>query len=134
MMRQALTAILIFICLATEYAFGQACVISDNGDTVEAFSAIIDTRNNTVEVTLGNDSKDIAANVTVTVAVTYRNSLYVGGKTATTEYSGKTQVAPQSTQKLTLSISESYNNDKNYKAESVKVVSVSGRKCVLSSP
>lgn len=135
MLRQAIISVVVFLCLAANCAFGQTCVISDNGDTVEAFSAILDAQSNTVEVTLGNDSKDTAANVTVTVEVTYRNPRYTGGgKTATAEYSGKTQVGPQSTKKMTLSISDSYDNDKNYKAESVKVVSVSGSKCMLPPP
>ena len=49
----------------------QVCKINESGDNVEVFSAIIESEN-TVAVTVGNDSQDISANVTVTVEVTYK--------------------------------------------------------------
>ena len=53
----------------------QVCKISNSNDNVEVFSATI-INGSSVAVTVGNDSQDISANVTVEVTVTYESSNY----------------------------------------------------------
>ncbi|MDE7154647.1 MAG: hypothetical protein K2O00_09450 [Muribaculaceae bacterium] len=106
------------ICLADT----TICKIGDNGDTVEAQSAEF-VGNSKVCVSLANDSNFSAANVTVTIEVTYK----YGGSKITKDYSGKIMVHPQSTATLNIPISE--NAGSSYHPYSVKVISISGTKC-----
>ena len=64
----------LFILLLCTFIFVEAhvCKISDSNDNVEVFSASI-VDGSRVEVTVGNDSQDISANVTVEVVVVYES-------------------------------------------------------------
>lgn len=101
----------------------QVCKISNNGDTVEAMSALFASDNKSVIVSLANDSSDAAANVTVKIEVIYK----LGYNTKTATYENKIQVGPQSSIDLKIPISDSLGS---YKPESVRVLSVTGGKCL----
>ncbi len=103
------------------------CKLNANGDTVEAMSATIDGTNSCVNVSLGNDSNDVAANVTVTIEVQYKWNSYNGDKIT---YMGKTQVGPQQTVTLTIPIKATSGDDR-YIPANVTIVSVTGSKCNL---
>lgn len=98
------------------------CKISGDGDTVEVLSAILDQPNNTVNVSLGNDSNNIAANVTVTIEVGYSGN---GGKKT---YTGKVIVRPQQEVVLPIKI-DAYRINSKYIPIKVDVVSLTGTKC-----
>lgn len=110
------------LCVIINTANAQVCKISNTNDNVEVFSAsIVDDSN--VEVTVGNDSQDISANVTVEVVVTY------GNKTCTKTYSGKKIAKPNSETVITIPISSTYSSTISNKPTSVKVSGISGTKC-----
>lgn len=97
----------------------QVCKINDSGDNVEVFGAYIEN-GNTVSVTVGNDSKDISANVTVTVEVTYEVS------SVKAEFTGKKIAQPNQETIIKINIPEKKGNRK---ATSVKVKEITGTKC-----
>jgi hypothetical protein len=97
----------------------QVCKISDSGDNVEVFGAYIEN-GNTVVVTVANDSKDISANVTVTVEVTYEVA------TLKEEFTGKTMAKPNQETIIKISIPEKKGTRR---ATSVKVKNITGAKC-----
>lgn len=99
------------------------CRIGETNDTVEAQSVEL-KGNSQVCVSLGNDSGSNAANVCVTVEVTYK----WGNRVNTKTYEGKALVLPQSTTTVTIPISES-NGGSDYTPHSVKIVSLTGSKC-----
>lgn len=119
----------ILVCLVAFWAYfvcsaDTTCKLNNEGDTVEALSATIDKDNSCVKVSLGNDSNDVAANVTVTIEVKYRWNIYDKPLT----YTGKIQVGPQQTVVLTIPINATAGDDR-YVPNSVTVVSVTGSKC-----
>ena len=80
---------------------------------------------NTVVVTVGNDSQDISANVTVKVEVTYRYSN--GNNPVNYTYTGKVVAKPNQESIIKIRIPE---KDKDGRVpESVKVADISGTKC-----
>lgn len=97
----------------------QVCKINESGDNVEVFGAYIEN-GNTVLVTVGNDSKDISANVTVTVEVTYEVS------SVKAEFTGKKIAQPNQETIIKINIPEKKGNRK---ATSVKVKEITGTKC-----
>lgn len=102
----------------------QVCKISGAGDNVEVFSARIEN-GNTVVVTVGNDSQNISANVTVTVEVTYKYSN--GNSPVKLTKEGKVIAKPNQESVITIRIPE---QDKNGRIPtSVKVTNISGTKC-----
>lgn len=116
----------VFIALLLLFAFravdAQVCKISNSNDNVEVFSASI-VDDSKVEVTVGNDSHDISANVTVEVVVTY------GNKTCTKTYSGKKIAKPNSETVITIPISSTYSSTISNRPTSVTVSGISGTKC-----
>lgn len=100
----------------------QVCKINESGDNVEVFSAIIESEN-TVAVTVGNDSQDISANVTVTVEVTYKK----GNAKHTQSFTGKGIAKPN--QETIIRISIPAEDKSGYKPYSVKVTGITGNKC-----
>ena len=105
------------------YSNAQICKISDNGDNVEVFSAFIKD-GNTVIVTVGNDSKEMSANVTVKVEVTYDNNY---NHKVTRSFTGKCLAKPNQESVITISIPEV--DESQRKPVSVKVTNISGTKC-----
>ena len=98
-------------------ANAQVCKISETNDNVEVFSCFINDGN--AVVTLSNDSNDIQANVTVTIAVKYGNY--------TRTYTGKALAKPGTSTELKIPI------DSKVKGEtpnSVTVTSLTGTKCL----
>lgn len=104
----------------------QVCKISDQGDNVEIFDATI--IGNDVVVTVANDSKDIAANVTVTVEVTYEH-VYGGGRTAKETLSGKGTIYPSSQVNQSQTIKIRIPQKDKYEPTSVRPTGISGTKC-----
>lgn len=105
-------------------ANAQVCKISNSNDNVEVFSAnIIDGLR--VEVTVGNDSQDISANVTVEVEVTYNYGNLSDKKT----FTGKKVAKPNAETIINIPIDKSYPNSK-YTPSSVRVTGISGTKCI----
>ncbi|MDE5551191.1 MAG: hypothetical protein K2I99_07590 [Bacteroidaceae bacterium] len=119
-MKKVLTALL-FLWTVIGFANAQVCKISNSGDNVEVFSAVIE--GNTVKVTVSNDSENISANVTVTVKVTYSNGMRTE---RTMTFSGKELCKPNKPTLITIPISEQQNG---LKATKVEVVSITGTKC-----
>lgn len=122
-MKKILTALLLLwtvVGFANAQPQPQVCKISDSGDNIEVFSAVIEGK--AVKVTVSNDSKEISANVTVTVKVTYSNSMRTE---RTMTFSGKELCPPQRTV-ITIPIPEQQNG---LKATKVEVVSITVTKC-----
>ena len=103
----------------------QVCNISGDSDggTVEVQSCYI--QGDKVIVNLINDSKDIAANVEVTVKVTYTNY----GYSETKDYKGKGTSIARVPLQIEIPISSTYPGKDNYVATSVIVTGVTGSKC-----
>lgn len=113
----------LFCCCVIAEA--QVCKISNSNDNVEVFGAsIID--GSSVEVTVGNDSQDISANVTVEVEVTYSYH----GMTKKRNYTGKVVANPNKETVIKIPILTAHPSDSDYKPSSVKVVGISGTKCL----
>ena len=119
--------ILIFFLVITSLSVStnaQTCVIkgTDDGSSVEIQSCYLE--GNKVIVNVSNDSKDIAANVTVEVNVTYK----CGSATNSKAYSGKAlSIAGISTEiKIPVDLE---NGSSCYKAYSVVTTAISGTKC-----
>lgn len=104
-------------------ATGQVCKISGSGDNVEVFSAVIEG-NNMVLVTVGNDSQNISANVTVEVEVTYKSTSSQATVKAT--FAGKVIAKPNQESIIRIRIPEQKDGKIPY---SVKVTGISGTKC-----
>lgn len=101
-------------------ASAQVCKISDSGDNVEVFGAVIED-GNTVVITVGNDSQNNSANVTVTVEVIYEVS------SVKEVVTGKVIAKPNQESIIRISIPEKKGNRK---PTSVKVTGISGNKCL----
>lgn len=103
----------------------QVCKISSSNDNVEVFSAYI-VDGSIVEVTVGNDSQSVSANVTVEVEVTYKDSRNIKTK----KYSGKDVAKPNTTTSIKIPINPTYPDWPSCKAVSVKVLDITGTKCM----
>jgi len=117
-MKKIIFAVLIMLC-SCYMVEAQVCKISNSNDNVEVFSASI-VDGSKVVVTVGNDSQDISANVTVTVVVTYESANY------TKTYFGKKVARPNTETAIEIPIATTYVDRK---PTSVKVESISGTKC-----
>lgn len=106
-------------------ANAQVCKISNTNDNVEVFSASL-TSPNQVTVVVSNDSKEISANVTVKVKVTYE----VGSSAKEYDFTGKGLARPNKSTAILISIPE--KDTKNRVAKSVEAISISGTKCLTN--
>jgi hypothetical protein len=120
----------VFLILATMFCIGmsanaQSCAISGAEDesTVEVQSCYLS--GDKVIVNVINDSKDIAANVTVSVTVTYK----FGTLTKTENYSGKNIALARISTSIEIPVSKELSADTRFTAYSVTATSVSGTKC-----
>ncbi|MBR0055583.1 MAG: hypothetical protein IJP65_09840 [Bacteroidales bacterium] len=123
-MKKILLVLAVIIGLSTS-ANAQVCKISNSNDNVEIFSAVIEN-DNTVAVTVGNDSQSVSANVTVEVEVTYKDSY---PRTKTKKFYGKNVAKPNTTTIVKIPIDSSYP-DSSYKPVSVKALNITGTKCM----
>ncbi len=103
----------------------QSCVISgaDDGSTVEVKSCYLS--GDRVIVNVINDSKDIAANVTVMVEVAYK----CGTARRTQNYSGREISLAGVSTKIEIPINKTFSSNDCFIADSVIATSVSGNKC-----
>lgn len=120
-----ITAFLLFITCTICSIQAQVCKISNSNDNVEVFSAFI-IDNSRVEVSVGNDSQSISANITVEIEVTYTS----GSSNKTLKYTGKTVAKPNDETTINIPIKNSHPDNSNYKPSSVKVIGISGTKCM----
>ncbi len=120
-----LIALLLFIVASASCGFSQVCKISGANDSVEVFGYTLKD-NNTVEVTVSNDSESNNANVTVSVEVAYRNGSYFQRQT----FQGKGLAKANSSTTITVGISPNWSNNPGYKIDSVKVTGITGSKCM----
>ena len=113
---------LLFMCalLMSFTAHAQVCKISDSNDNVEVFSCYLIENNSAVALTIGNDSQNISANVTITVKVTYQFS-------KTKEYTVRILAKPNSTTETKIPIEAALGDAK---AISADVISITGTKCI----
>ena len=118
-MKKMLFTLVTILCV-TLSTQAQVCKISQSNDNVEVFSCNLVDNNSAVAVTVGNDSQNISANVTITVEVTYNNAIK---KT----YSTKVIAQPNQTTDVKICIDDKVNN---VTAKSVKVISLTGTKCI----
>lgn len=118
--------VLAVLMLTTAFvSFSQVCKISKDNDTVEVTNCTL-VGDDTVEVTVENDSNDINANVTVTVEVTYKGPGHTYKKT----YTGKKMAKKSGSTLITITIASCYNKDDRYKPYSVKATGITGTKCM----
>lgn len=119
-MKKVFLLMIALICFGA-IAKAQVCKISGSNDSVEVFDSYIDLANDQIVVTVGNDSNDISANVTVTVQVTvYKNGW------STQAFSGKVIAKPNQTTTVNIKPNGGYKiNDKS----EIKKVDISGTKC-----
>ena len=120
-MKKILSNLIVVFCLLLigGNANAQVCKISGSNDNIEVFDCQIN--DNTVTVTLSNDSNDIKANVTVTVEVKYVS----GSRSQTKIFTGKALALPGASTKLDINIA---NNGWN--PQTAQVTSISGTKCL----
>ena len=104
----------------------QVCKISESNDNVEVQYVTYNSKNNHVLVTVGNDSQNISANVTVTVEVKYRAKT---GNTSqkTMTLSGRKTAQPNGETLIDISCNL---DPESYKIEEVKCTNISGTKCM----
>lgn len=105
------------LLLIGDMANAQVCKINGSNDNIEVFGCQLN--DDTVTVTLSNDSNDIKANVTVTVEVTYGNN--------TRTYTGKVLSEPGKSTTLDINIDKKVGI---YTPKSATVTSISGTKCL----
>lgn len=123
-MKKVLLMFFALICFGAT-AKAQVCKISGSNDNVEVFSSYIDEGNNQVVVTVGNDSNDISANVTITVQVSARKK----GNSGMTQLtlSGKEIAKPNRTSTINIPLTGGYEFTSNSKITEIKI---SGTKCL----
>ena len=109
-------------------ANAQVCKISNTNDNVEVFSTSL-TSPNQVTVVVSNDSKEISANVTVIVKVTY-DVPGGGGIAKDHNFTGKGLAKPNESTAILINIPEKDTN--NRVAKSVEAISISGTKCLTN--
>ena len=102
-------------------AQAQVCKIkgSTTNDNVEVYSYVLVNNNSAVNVTVGNDSQNTAANVTVTVKITYEYGY-------TLQFTGRGLAKPNGTTDIVVPIKATHNNNK---IKTVEVISITGTKC-----
>lgn len=103
----------------------KVCKISGSNDNVEIFSSYIDEDNNQIVVTVGNDSNDISANVTITIQVSAKKKGYSGMENLT--LSGKEIAKPNQTTTINIPLKGGYEFTSNSKIIDSKI---SGTKCL----
>ena len=110
MLKKIFFIILILLGLSDGYnTYAQVCKISNsNNDNVE-------------------DSQNVSANVTVEVVVTYKNKY---GNVKTMKYAGKDIAKPNTPTVINIPINPTHQDSSDYKAESVKVLNITGTKCM----
>lgn len=118
-MKKMLFLLIAIFCVSTMMN-AQVCKISNSNDNIEVYSCEL-TNNNTVTVTVGNDSQDISANVTVTIEVVY-------GRSDAKTFSAKGLAGPNRTTEIKISIPS--ENKQGSSPSAVKVTSISGTKCL----
>ena len=101
-------------------AKAQVCKISGSNDSVEVFDSYIDVTHNRIVVTVGNDSNDISANVTITVEV----ANVLNGSRSTQTLTGKTIAKPNQTTAISIK-----PNGKLDDSSKIKEIKISGTKC-----
>jgi len=99
------------------------CKISGENDSVEIFDYQYDEKERVVNVTVGNDSQNISASVTVEVEVTYTNN----NKKI---FKGKDIAKPNCTSIIKVRVEDTYNNAGKYPIKSVIAKSIGGTKCM----
>lgn len=116
---------LALICFGATAQAQKVCKISGSNDSVEIFSSYIDEANNQVVVTVGNDSNDISANVTITVQVSARQKGYSGMSQLT--LTGKEIAKPNQTTTINIPLKSGYEFTSNSK---ITEANISGTKCL----
>lgn len=112
------------LALFTFSANAQVCKISDENDNVEVMSAnFID--DNTIVVVVSNDSKEISANVTVTVNVTNYNKSgsYHSG---TLNLTGRALAKPNGPTEIRIKLPSGCSRRDN---SMIDVIGITGTKC-----
>ena len=114
------------VCLGVAVSAQNVCKISGSNDNVEIFNSYIDVANNKLVVTVGNDSNDISANVTITADVTVVSCPTCSSLKKIT-ISGKEIAKPNQTTSITIPLSNPYIFTNN---SEIKDVKISGTKCL----
>ena len=118
---------LLFTLLLLSYAIGnvnaQVCKISNSNDNIEVFSVFLNSPNQ-VQVVVSNDSKDIAANVTVKIKVTYGKS----GNSKDKDFIGKALAKANGSTEFFIDIPE--KDEYGRTAQKVQATDISGTKCL----
>lgn len=117
--------ILLFLLLCILPCYSQVCKISQSGDSVEVFSAALQN-DNTVKITVSNDSQESNANVTVEVEVTYLCS----NTKRIARFSGKGLARASSTSEISLTISSPWPGEPCFVPIAVNAIGISGTKCL----
>lgn len=124
-MKTRIIALAVLVLTTAFVSFSQVCKISKDNDTVEVTNCSL-VGDDTVEVTVENDSNDINANVTVTIEVVYK----LNSSTFTKTYEGKKMAMKDGETLIKIPIASCYNNDERYKPYSVKAIAITGAKCM----
>lgn len=105
-------------------AQAQVCKIkgSATNDNVEVYSYVLSEDKSAVTVTVGNDSQDISANVTIAISVTY---ISTGGTKKKMNFSGKGLAKPNSATDIKIPVT----SIPNFSIQTIEVVSITGTKC-----
>lgn len=118
-MKQLLVTIMMLLFGVAGMVKAQVCKLPNSKDNVEVFRTFLSSPTQ-VTVIVSNDSKDISANVTVEIEVTY------GYNTKQTFY-GKELAKPNKKTTIYIDIPEKGSN--NQVPTEVKAKSISGTKC-----
>lgn len=124
-MKKVVFLLFALICFGATAKAQNVCKISGSNDNVEIFNYYIDESNNQVVVTVGNDSNDISANVTITVQVSARKKGNSGMSQLT--LSGKEIAKPNQTTTINIPLTSGYEFTNNSKIMETKI---SGTKCL----
>lgn len=122
-MKKALLLVVALICLGVTAKAQNVCKISGSNDSVEIFSKYVDVANNQIVVTVGNDSNDISANVTITGRV---EGALRDGRRGGQNFSGKTIAKPNQTTEIRITLPGGTKLDNETK---ITEISISGTKC-----
>lgn len=125
MMKKIFLILFTLICFGATAKAQNVCKISGSNDNVEIFSSYIDEDNNQIVVTVGNDSNDISANVTITIQVSARKKGNSGMEKLT--LSGKEIAKPNRTTTINIPLTGGYEFTSNSKIIDRKI---SGTKCL----
>ena len=118
-MKKFLFALIVSVTFFFNVNAQEVCKISGSNDNVEVFSTEFANDEKTlVKVTVSNDSKDINANVTVTIEVTYENGFKKN-------FVGKGLSKPQQSTTILVKIDQYGSKPKN-----VQTIKITGAKCI----